>query len=1390
MAIALAFLMIVGGLAPLASAWHHGGGPASQFWYHGRVLDDDTGGGLVNALLTLHDPWDQLVVSYTSGPGGHFGGILPMGDYQVRIERSGYYGLESWMGEWWSDQRFEEYRLYPLPAANATVSGHVNDTSGLPLAGVEVVLNQNNMWHHHGQLYHSRVVTNNTGNYSFSMAAGDYHLEVHLDGHFQHGWGFTAFNGSKYHQNFTLESYTETALIKGYLKEPGGSPAVPAQIQLHREWGYLNETHSDITGYYEMWVAPGNYTGYNVWGEGYQWHDNWSLSLNLAASSSTWLNLTLQLLPDDIYVSGTVYDENKQPVPNAIVKVVKRQTFHGPTSGQYMKLESVHNTTTTLTNGNFLMHTYRWGDQHLEVSAPGYYSTQEWWYDSGRNNSLMELFIGPAPNATINGRVTYPNGTGAANHFVEFHQIHEGGDPDWVWLNNATHTNATGHYSMDYWGIRTEVWVHENESHRFDRHEYYQHPHVFPSGSSTYNITLVHSGENNIVRGYVNRSNGMGLANITVYGSNWWGFEETTTNATGYYELNMVSDRENWLDVWYRPRPWEYPHLEEGYNQFYFADSGETIDFNITLNRRSVAVEDSRVFGEILAHPGGSPLDNAHVRVNSLNEEHRWWSNWTQTNATGQYEMNLPGGEFEIWADFPGHLTNRTRAYVKSGSTINEDLSLTPYPPLDATLKGYVEDSMGNPLRGLLFWGLMVDKRLTHMRDHGGSLAPMFEHFEDYAFDSAFSSNSSGYYELSVPAGRIYTGVFDLSGMAEGSQTNFIDITAGGITWLNYTLANYTAPSYTISGQVLDGMGNPMDWDTEVLLLKKGDFRGDTGLHLGHNGTFNFAVTPGEYVLLVDRFDRNCLIENVTVTTSNYYTTFNLEYPNATIMDRGVDFPDSDDWDNGTLYVNVTTHEDVTLARFMVDFYLGDGDGNVDLNEALQVKADLFWDIYGSQPSLLPGGTSHNVFNLDGRHYMVDPGSFSLTVSGALGPVDSSDPLVVAGRQDILSTAPVPVNDPHRFRIYATYDEMILEQSHWVSPPSGWRFLGDNDPENIAISGTDPIRVDPKGDPKPWDDIFEVLVDLEFESDLPRLIVKWEPLFPDNTTNLSFNVTALGSPVDGAQLTLTSIANSTLMASGLTNATGVVLTGPLPPGEYLVEVAKADHVAAQELLMVLEKGAQLPLDISYQPLIPDERTVVTITLTNVTTFSPVTGALVEVVRMADYASMWYGSTNGSGQVSLTLEAGSYLINASAVGYSNTSRTLTVEAALKRLNITIEPLYPTIGMGIWVLVLDDLGNPVANASLTITRMNNDFEVWNGTTSANGTAFLPGTLGLEGQYTLTAEYPGYDNDTYALTIHPHDEHNPEREGDSFLPSLGGMMALMALVGVALLRRRPKR
>jgi len=1390
MALALAILMIAGGLAPLASAWHHGGSPPTEFWYHGRVLDDDTGGGLANATLTLRDPWDQVQATYTSGPGGNFGGLLPMGDYRVRIEVQGYYGLDSWMGEWWSDQRHEEYRLFPLPAPNATLSGHINDTSGLPLAGVEVVLNQNNLWHHHGQLYHSRVVTNATGNYSFSMAAGDYNLEVRLADHFHEGWGFTAFNGSAYHQNFSLQSYTETAQVKGYLREPDSSPALPAQIELHREWGYHNQSHSDSTGYYQMMVAPGNYTGYNTWGEGYQWQDNWSLSLNLTAGSTTWLNVTLQLAPDEIFVSGTVYDEFKQPVPNAIVKVVKRQTFNGPSPGQYVKMTAVHNTTTSLTNGNFLLHTYRWGDQHLEVTAPGYYSTQEWWYDSARNNSLLELFIGPAPNATISGRVTYPNGTGAANHFVEFQQIHDGGDPDWVWLNNATHTNATGHYTMDYWALRTEVWVHDNESHRFGRYEYYQHPHTFPTGSSTYDITLAHSSENNIVRGWVNRSNGMGLANISVYGSNWWGFEETTTNATGYYELNMVSSRENWLDVWYRPRPWEYPKLEEGYNQFYFADGGETIDFNITLLRRSDAVEDATVHGQVLAHPGGTPLGNAQVRVNSLNEEHRWWSNWTHANATGHYQMDLPGGEFEIWADSPGYMPNRTRSYVESGSTTSEDLTLSPYPPLDATLKGYVKDAVGDPLKGLLFWGLMMDKRLTHMRDHGGSLAPMFDNFENYAFESTFSSNATGYYELAVPAGRIYTGVFDLSGTAEGSQTNFVDITAGGVMWLNYTLANYTAPSYTISGQVLDEWGDPLDWDTEVLLLKRGDFRGDTGLHLGHNGTFSFPVTPGEYVLLVDRFDRNCLIENVTITTSNYYTTFTLYYPNTTLLDRGVDFPDSDDWDNGTLYVNVTTYEDVMLARFMVDYYLGDSDGTIDLTEALQVQDDLFWDLYGSQPSLLPGGTSHNAFNLDGRHYRVDTASFSLALSGGLGPVDSTDPLVVAGSQDITSTAPVPVNDPHRFRIYATYDEKILEQSYWVSAPKGWKYLGDNDPDNIAVSGTDPVRVDPKGDPKPWDDIFEVLVDLEFETDLPRLMVEWAPMFPDNTTNLSFNVTALGLPMQGAQLTVTGFANATVMASQLSNATGSVLTGPMPPGDYWVEVTKADHIAAKELLMVLEKGAQLPLNISYLPQLPDDRTEVTITLRNVTSHAVVTGAKVEVVRIVDYASMWNGTTDGFGQVAATLPAGEYLINATALGYSNTSRVLQVLEALKRLNITIDPLYPTIGMGISVLVVDDLGALVANATLIITRVNNDYEVWNGTTDANGTAFLPGSLGLEGQYRLTAEYPGYENDTYMLTIHPHDEHNPEREGDSFLPGLGGLMAALAMIGVATVMGRRRR
>ena len=369
MALVLVFLMMIGGLFPLAAATHqHGGYSPTHFRLNGRVLDDDTGGGLANATLTLVDPWAQEVANLTSGPGGHFGSLIPAGDYQVRIERSGYYGLESWISERWSDHRHEEYRLFPLIPPNATVQGHINDTVGLPMAGVEVTLNLNNLWHPQGHVYHSRMVTNSTGNYSFAMAAGDYNLDVELDSHFHEGWGFYANNGSAYYQNFTLQSYTENALVKGYLLEPDLSPAVPAQIQLNRDWGYWNQTNGDNSGYYEMWVAPGNYTGYQVWGEGYNWTDNWSLSLSLAANSTTWFNATVYPLPDAIFVSGTVYDLNKQPIENATVRSVTRQSFYGPNPGEYLEVRGVRNITTTGTNGNFLMYTYQ-----------GATSSWKWW---------------------------------------------------------------------------------------------------------------------------------------------------------------------------------------------------------------------------------------------------------------------------------------------------------------------------------------------------------------------------------------------------------------------------------------------------------------------------------------------------------------------------------------------------------------------------------------------------------------------------------------------------------------------------------------------------------------------------------------------------------------------------------------------------------------------------------------------------------------------------------------------------------------------------------------------------------------------------------------------------------------------------------------------------
>ena len=1371
MAALLALLMLVSA-APLVQGWHHD----DDFQLVAEVRDGSTGDPVANASVVITDVWERPLLFGATDGDGFYETRLANGDYRMIVDADGYFELRDGF-HGWGGERYQKWWLEPAATGALTLAGRVTDTNGSALSNVSVsatadYLHRNEWGEWWERAPYGDTVTDGGGNYTIALRDGEGSMVFTLDGYFEvHYWeNFSQRaeneNTTALQYNATLTAMDETGVLRGYIRDAHGDPLPGANIDFQHEFPYRAKAYSDADGYYELTAAKGNYSGSEVWLDGFHNHNDWNATI-FTLGDEYWYNVSLVPRDAEVQHSGTVYDARRLPVANASVELVYQYHAPGPAAGEVLKYHYTWNATTAGTNGQFQIGAPQCGNYHLRATAPGYHPSEEAWVDSCRDNLLVEIFLPPAQNATVGGQITFPNGTAAVGWYVSFDEIDHGGQARYTHVRNATCTNATGHYEMDFWGVPTQIQVHHNESYRYADYEYYEWDRRFNAGINTFDIELRPS-QSNVVAGRVTNATGAPVAGVAVSGENWFGWNTTTTDAAGYYELGMLTDTEDWFDVW-----WEPPHragLHQHYNQFYF-DEGEHITYNVTLEPLGRPAGEGTLYG-FITWPNGTAVDWAEVEAHTLAQWGWHHANHTSTIAGGYYEMNISAGDFELWAWTDGAYPNRTRGHLDVNDFLQVDMVLTPHPPRDRLLCGYVNTTNGSALAGAqVFWGLMADQQLRKDREHRQELGLMFDDFASFALDWTYT-NATGYYELWVPESRLYTGVFDLAGDNEGSQTRFIDVPAGG-QWLNYTLGAFVYPAYTLSGEVQVPDGQP--WDADVLLLEVGDFLGDRYTRASGGGRFSFPVTPGEYVLVIDEGDNDAVVERITIT-GNHSDTWVLGWPERTLVNRTLLF---DDWSTATLYQNATLWEDAVLARFMADYYFGDDDGSISAAEAVRVAEEAYWNVLGGQATLLPGGTSHGAFALEEVHYAVDPATFSVALTGAVGSVQSTAPLVVRGSQELAAMTAIPSGDDLDFGLWTPYEEAVMRYHYTIEPPATWALDGHNDADNIDVNASGGrVTVVPQGDPRPWDDIWEAWVELYFASTMELLVLEPSTMLPEPGVPFTLNVTAAGAPVAGAQVVVSWYGNGSETANLTADAAGQV-TLNLTDGLYWAAATRSGYRDGKLLLDVAPAGARLTaLFVPAQPTVRDS---ITMTVVN-STGAPVSFTNYRIVDEADGSVIRDSFTDIHGNATFNLLPGEYLVTLNRTGYHNGTLFLVVETL--KLRLSIEPLYPVQGEAINVTLVDEDGYPVAGATLRLIWINNGTEVWSGITNASGMATL---TGLEGQYRLEATKSGYVSDSYEITVHPYDEHNPEREGESFLPGPGLLLGVIAFGLVARRRRR---
>jgi len=701
----------------------------------------------------LEDQWIDLYVdggwhddAYVNSTDDHYFGNVTLTSGNHFFEIRGEYNDSDSTWERICENETTQIWLSLEEPKKVHLKGYVRNGTGhgIPNASVEVEVN--------GDRY--RNTTDQWGYYESWVAGGDACLRIRAEGYRDHEeWFRIDEDRDEQWYNATLRALSPRyILLRGFVADPWGGPLDRTYIDADNwDENFSGGNSTNETGYYELWVPAGQ-LHIHAWCQGYVPHDG-DLSMK-NGTAEVWYNITLH--PLSVKVHGHVYDnETNESLANFDF--------------------GFHHDDLDAWNGSGVNDTgyYEFRTAAGNVTIHIWYLGYRQWihsFHAGENETvLLDIYLDPLPDQTalIHGRIS--DGYGDPAPWADIHIYNH----DWDY-HNWTQGDQDGYY---------EIWVVPgNISFDVDK-EGFEHFHDFffvdDGRRLEYNVTLRKESEKNaVVYGWVNDTRGNPLENVGVgiYHHDRDYYDETYTDENGFYRIGTY-------DGW--------SHIST-YHESYFryeADfdvyEGDNL-WNITLEK--VPPMNSTVCGWVFDDETGDPLAGATVFIYDQGRDEG--ANWTETNESGYYEVDVyAGDEFVGAAWASGFFQGFVMIAIAENETLLHNFSLERQPPMNSTIYGRITDAeSGDPLGN-------VQVRIEDRKHHN---------------ETDTWTDENGYYGF-----RVYEGRWNIR--VDGGWEYFSvedEFTVGEGEHYNYSAALEKRPPYDslVRGYVLDNeTGEPIE---------------------------------------------------------------------------------------------------------------------------------------------------------------------------------------------------------------------------------------------------------------------------------------------------------------------------------------------------------------------------------------------------------------------------------------------------------------------------------------------------------------------------------------------------------------------------------------------------
>ena len=303
----------------------------------------------------------------------------------------------------------------------------------------------------------------------------------------------------------------------------------------------------------------------------------------------------------------------------------------------------------------------------------------------------------------------------------------------------------------------------------------------------------------------------------------------TVPEADGYFEVNIIESDGGGGAV-----AFDYPGYPMGENITESAvTSGETHWLNITLMDTS-SMDDAMVHGQVTDAGTGLPIEGVLVSVDiwseALSED---YSNYTFTDSSGFYEMNVTSGEADIWMMKGGYTMAMFQGeWIGSGTDRQIDAALRE---LNCVVRGNVTD---------LKSGLPIDFARVVLMDSDDNMAMT-------------TTDSSGSYELDAFDGSDMWLVAQADGYSQ--DYTFVTLSPSDEVWYDFGLLPVSSWIEGVVKDAITGLAIEGAWvSANSDAYSQDDNTNETGY-------YNISVVPGDYTLRANAMDYREQTVDVTV---------------------------------------------------------------------------------------------------------------------------------------------------------------------------------------------------------------------------------------------------------------------------------------------------------------------------------------------------------------------------------------------------------------------------------------------------------------------------------------------------------------------------------------------